>query len=70
MKKLLFILLCLGISGCAGISLRGSPDSLKQKDEEIKRLKTLLSAKETQLEKKDAQIEDLRKKLEAFGVFE
>lgn len=39
-------------------------------EEEIRILKELLQQKEDTIKKKDAKIEQLRKKLESFGVFE
>ena len=78
MKRILFIVLCLGLVGCAGISKSTS------KQMEIKNLETSLSELQVRLaereegiknlqrllEEKETSIEELRKKLEMFGVFE
>lgn len=79
------ILLCLVLSGCAGVSknqklkdeiselknsLLKTHGSLLEKEAKIEELKELLNEKEEQLKKKDIRILQLRKKLEGFGVFE
>ncbi len=73
-------LFCLILSGCATAANNIKPESenrtvqleafLLQKDEDILRLNSLLEEKERQLEEKNIKIQELRKKLEMFGVFE
>ena len=76
-KKLLLILLCLQLSGCATI-FKGKElerrvsqleESLLDKDGQIEKLRGLLKKKEDELQAKNAKIEELRKKLESVGVF-
>jgi len=77
MKKVLLILLCLELVGCATVfggrqlqeRLKQLESSISDKDEEIKRLRDLLREKEEQLQAKNEKIEQLRKKLESVGVF-
>jgi uncharacterized coiled-coil DUF342 family protein len=70
MKKVMLILLCLSLSGCAGFSrarkLNEEVNMLQEfickKDEEIKTL-------QASLEEKDRKIKELKEKLEGLGVF-
>lgn len=74
MKKLLLILLCFQLIGCATLSnakkVRELQKSLNQKTDEVKTLQGLLDKKEQALKEKDTKIEELRQKLKMFGVFE
>ena len=65
MKKILIILFCLGLAGCASFS-----KSILEKDGEIIKLQDLLKEKEQVIEKKDLKIKQLRKKLENFGIID
>jgi len=67
MRKIVMILLCLSLLGCANVF---PGKRLLEKDEEIRKLQKSLFEKEQELQKKDSRIEKLRKKLEGFGVFE
>lgn len=82
MIKILLILICLSLVGCAvtpkirleiqmlETQIAELKDSLLKKEQEIKRLQGLLKEKERLLQEKDSKIESLRKKLGTFGVFE
>ena len=72
MNKLLAILLCLGVVGCASLSTGKN----KKMQDEISQLNVSLSQKESQIKQlqeqlaeKDAKIKDLSAKLEGFGIF-
>ncbi len=77
-KRAIIIIICLALAGCATSSgnkktvLSGKQlqVSLAQKDEEISRLRDVLKEQEIQLKEKDLKIEELKKKLSSFGVFE
>ncbi len=45
-------------------------ESILSKEAKITELQNLLADKERQINEKDSKIEELRKKLEMFGVFE
>lgn len=79
MKKLLLVMLCLGVVGCASFPSLGCSQFEEQviklqgdllaKDQEIARMQKLCDAKDDQIKGKDSKIEQLRKKLEGFGAF-
>ena len=66
-KRLCIGLLCLGVIGCTTLAERKNWE--EKEDKELAILRNLLREKELQLQQKDAQIGELRKKLESFGVF-
>jgi len=76
-RKTILILVCLGLLGCVSLSkhrelqdeVTGLNEKLLKKDEEIMKLRELVVEQEGQMKKKDTKIEELRKKLESFGVF-
>lgn len=70
MKKVILILLCLSLIGCAGIS------KARKLNEEVDRLQELISKKDEEIKtlqaslvEKDQQIKELKEKLESLGVF-
>jgi len=79
MRKILLIVLSLGVIGCISISspkignleekVTQLQNDLLSREQEITRLQNLCDAKDEQLKGKDLKIEQLRKKLEGFGVF-
>ena len=85
MRKILIVILCLGLAGCTVISkskklegqvvgfqeiLSSRDEEILKKDETINKLQGLLKEKNNQLKEKDAKIEEMRERLEMFGVFE
>ena len=85
MKNLLLLILCLQFIGCVSLaenqklqqkvtqlqgSLSENKKTLNNKESQIRYLKELLRHKDTELKDKNLKIEQLRKKLETFGVFE
>ncbi|MFH1622504.1 MAG: hypothetical protein ABIA97_05210 [Candidatus Omnitrophota bacterium] len=83
MKKILPILLCLLVVGCAAVNSSKKVNkvdleaqiiqlqhSLSEKETSLKQLQNLLQEKDLQLKDKEAKINDLHKRLEMFGVFE
>jgi len=77
MKNIFLVLLALSLVGClASSKYKGSQNQRMtqqepspDRDSEIAKLQELLKEKEGELKIKDAKIEELRKKLESFGVF-
>ena len=82
--RVLIMLMCFGLSGCASFPFLNSWSKermeLKQtlsvkeeeagkKDQEIIRLRSLITEKESQIKEKDSKIEELKAKLKTFGVF-
>lgn len=70
MKKILLILLCLGLAGCTTVS------GVKKLEKQASELQSVISkqnedmkAKDDELKAKDIKIQELQKKLEGFGVF-
>ena len=69
-RKFLFILIIFSLTGCTTVSRNQKLEQqvaelqkvISEKDNELK-------LKEDQLREKDLNIEQLRKKLESFGVF-
>jgi len=62
------LILCLMISGCAGITKKRQQieqlqETIKQKDSEINTLKNAIK-------EQDAKIQEMKNKLSSFGVFE
>lgn len=53
-----------------GESLKEANVELLRLKQEVQRLESVLSEKEQQTKKKDVKIEQLRHRLEGFGVFE
>jgi len=81
MKKILLIILCLGIIGCAGITKKSKLEqdamTIQNLEAKINNLEQVLIERDegiknlqNLLEEKEASIEELHKKLEMFGVFE
>lgn len=84
MLKVLMVILCVQACGCASFSqcvnlkkeavvfrqdLAKKEELLLSKEEEIKNLQALLKEKEDKLNERDLELQQLRKKLEGFGVF-
>ena len=80
MKKVIIITLALFLWGCASapknkdsqpnLSKSQLQMSLAEKDDEIESLKVIIAEQEAKIKAKDAKIEELKKKLSTFGVFE
>jgi hypothetical protein len=75
MRRYLWILLALALTGCAGNSVErrnsaiAKDAELARRQAEIGRLQALVEQQQAELKAKDAEIQDLRKRLNNFGVF-
>ncbi len=68
MKRILLLILCLMLCGCAGITkkrrqIEQLQETIKQKDSEINTLKN-------SIKERDAKIQEMKNKLSSFGVFD
>ncbi len=78
MRKILIVILCLGLAGCTVISkskklegqVVGLQETLSSRDEEILKKDEAINRLQGLLKEKDAKIEEMRERLEMFGVFE